>query len=554
MLRRLLLLALVVGVVVWFGERRSKRPSRIAAAAEEGFLLVGNGAEPATLDLHVATGVPENVIISALFEGLVAYHPSDDYENPPGVAESWETEDFIKWTFHLRPDARWSNGDPLTAADFVFSYRRMLTPELGGEYAMILHVMEGAEQFNKGETDDFSTVGVKAIDAHTLEIQLVGPTPYFPSLLKHYTWFPVHRGCIEAAGEITDQKSRWTRPGKLVGNGPFTLKTWRFDAMIEVVKSDTYWDKESVSLNGIRFFPIASDTTEERAFRDGQLHVTNTLPIDRIAYYREEAPEYYWTGAQLTTYFYRVNTKANPALADVRVRQALALTIDRQSIVESVTKGGQRPAHGLVPPSEGGPYTTPDLLRFDPDAGRAKLAEAGFPDGEGFPRLTILFNTHESHKLIAQAVQAMWKKHLGIEVELLNQDWQVYLDSCGKGNFEIARAAWNGDYMDPSTFLHMWMKDDGNNQTGWSSPEYDGLLRKAGNTKDPSERYGLLQQAETIFLNEVPAIPIYWYATNRVVSTDVEGWHHKLLDNHPYKALRFRSVEAATPNPEDDKQ
>ncbi len=542
-LRRAVVLVLVAGAVLWFDRVRSARPSRIEQASDQGILLVGNGTEPQTLDFQIATGKPEHNIVSALFEGLVAEHPSDDYANLPGVAESWESEDFITWTFRLREEARWSNGAPVTARDFVSSYRRILAPELGGDYAQILYLMDGAEAFHRGKTEDFSQVGVKARGDHLLEIRLIGPAPYFPSLLKHYTWYPVHAATIAAHGSLTDRANRWTQPGKMVSNGPFVLKSWKFDHVIEVVKSHTYWDRERVGLEAIRYFPISSDTTEERAFRDGQLHVTQTLPIDRIAHYRDEQPEVYRTGPQLATYFYRINLKALPELADVRVRQAFSLAIDRQAIVEHVTKGGQTAAFGMVPPSgNDAPYRTPEMLRFDPEAARARLADAGFPGGQGFPKLTVLFNTSEGHRLIAQAIQEMWKQQLGVEVELLNQDWKVYLDRTSKGDYQVCRAAWIGDYMDPSTFLNMWMTDDGNNQTGWSSPAYDGLLRKAARTADPTARFHILEEAERILLEELPAIPIYWYASNRAVSRQVENWHHKLLDNRPWKDLRLKPI------------
>jgi oligopeptide transport system substrate-binding protein len=539
---RFVLLVLVVGVVLWFHQLRSGRPSRVELATSRGILLVGNGTEPQTLDFQIATGKPEHNIVAALFEGLVAEHPVDDYANLPGVAESWESGDFVTWTFRLRQEARWSNGAPVTAHDFVYAYRRILSPRLGGDYAQMLYLMEGAEAYHHGDIDDFGEVGVRAIGDHLLEIRLVGPAPYFPSLLKHYTWFPVHPPTIEAHGDPMDRANRWTRPGNMVGNGPFVLRDWKFDHVIEVEKNELYWDRERVGLEAIHFFPIASDTTEERAFRDGQLHVTNTLPIDRIAHYREDRPAVYRSGPQLATYFYRVNTRALPELAEARVRQALSLAIDRRAIVEHVTRGGQRAAFGMVPQGGGeAPYQTPQMLRFDPQEAQSRMAAAGFPGGVGFPKLTLLFNTSEGHRLVAQAVQEMWKKHLGIEIDLLNQDWKVYLERSSKGDYQVCRAGWIGDYMDPSTFLNMWMSGDGNNQTGWSSPDYDDLLRRAARTADPAARFALLERAERILLEELPAIPVYWYAGNRAVALEVKNWHHKLTDNRPWKALWLAS-------------
>jgi len=542
-LRRILLFVLLGVLVIAFGNARSKRATRVAQATEDGFLLVGNGTEPATLDPQIATGVPEHHILSAIFEGLVGDHPSDDHQILPGVAERWEHVDATTWTFYLNPEARWTNGDSVQASNFVYAYERILTPKFGAEYAKLLYQIDGAEAFNLGETDDFSTVGVKAIDERTLEIRLVGPAPYFPSMLKHYAFFPIHPPTIEKYGAMTDRFTAWTRVSNMVSNGPFTLTHWGFGHYIEARRSETYWNRANVGLEGIRFFPIVSDTTEERAFRDGQLHVTNTMPADRVAYYRENRPDEFRTGDGMVVYFYRCNTlsKEVPQLGDVRVRKALALAIDRQSIVDNVTKGGQRAAYGLVPPT-GGDYVTPNVLRFDPEKARALLAEAGYPAGKGFPKLTILFNTSEGHRLIAQALQAMWSDHLGLEVELLNQDWKVYLDSQEKGDFQVCRAGWSADYIDPATFLSMWMTGNGHNQTGWSSPEYDELMNRSNRTADPALRNAIMNQAETIFLDEVPAIPVYWYAINRAVSPDVVGWHHKLLDSHPWQHLKVRKA------------
>ncbi|TVR54559.1 MAG: peptide ABC transporter substrate-binding protein [Puniceicoccaceae bacterium] len=539
--RLLLAAAFAAGLLLFNG--CGPRESAADVGARDGILLLGNGTEPAGLDPHLVTGVTENSIISALMEGLILYHPTDDNLLEPGVAESWEHDGtYTEWTFQLRPDARWSNRDPVTAQDFLYSYNRMLSPELGAEYADMLHVLKNAEAFHRGEITDFSEVGVRAPDERTLILTLRGPMPYFPGMLKHYAWFPVHPPTIEAHGGMTNRVSPWTRPRNHVGNGPFTLEQWSVNRIIRVAKSPTYWDADRVRLNEIHFFPIDDANTEERAFRAGQLHYTNSIPADLIASYRRDRPELIRVEPYLGTYFYRFNV-TRPPLDDARVRLALSKTIDQRQIVEQIAQGGQEPAHGYTPPGLAG-YESLRMVEFNPTRARELLAEAGYPNGEGFPRrLQILFNTAEGHRRIAEAVQEMWRTHLGIQVTLTNQEWKVYLDTQTNMNYDIARAGWIGDYMDPKTFLDMWLTGAGNNNTGWSNERYDELVRASDRTADPEERFRLLRQAEEILLEERPIAPFYWYTRIYLIDPRVRGWNPKLLDNRPYKYVYFEETE-----------
>ncbi|CAN5867713.1 peptide ABC transporter substrate-binding protein [soil metagenome] len=532
-LYRILPAALIALLAYWLFEVRLHREPRTVTAAREKILLVGNGSELETLDPHIATGNPERQVTSALFEGLVAYHPTDDYADSPGAAATWEHENFTKWTFHLQPKGCWSNGTPVTAQDFVYAYQRILTPELASSYAEMLYFMKNAEAFNKGEIKDFSQVGVKAIDDHTLEINLIGPTPYFTSVLKHHSWYPVPMQVIEKNGGMIDRFSHWTRTENIVSNGPFKLKEWSFTHMLKVERNPAYWDAQNVKLNEIQYFPIVNEGTEERAFRNKQLHVTLTMPLDRIPEYRENEKAVFREETQLAVYFYRLNV-SRPPLDNPKVRKALALAVDRESIIRNVLRGSQRPAVGYTPTSENG-YQGPDVMRFDPTEARRLLAEAGYPNGKGFPKFEILINTMEAHRLIAQAVQSMWREHLGIDVSIINQDWQVYLDSQRRGAYEVCRGAWVGDYMDPMTFLGMWTKGNGNNLTGWASERYEELLHKSSQVGDATERFATLKEAETILLDELPIIPIYWYAHSYLIRPEVKGWRSSLLDDRPYK-------------------
>jgi len=536
---RLVLLSGLIAALVFFHHSRAHRPPRVDAAREKGILLVGNGSDPATLDPHLATGTPEHAILDSIFEGLVAATPEDPDANGHGAAERWETEDFVHWTFHLRKNARWSDGAPVTARDFLFAFERILTPALGADYAPMLYPLRNAEEFNTGKIPGFQEVGASAPDDHTLKLVLKGPAPYLLSMLKHYAWYPVPRHVIERHGKMTDRVSPWTRPGNLVGNGAFQLREWRLTHYVSVERNPHYWDAGSVRLNGIHFFPIVSDSTEERAFRDGQLHTTLTLPLAKIPLYQRQHPDLLRVDPILSVYFYRCNAPRKP-LDDARVRRALAQAVDRSAIVENILRAGQKPAHGLTPPGSSPDYTTPDVLRFDPEKARALLAEAGYPDGRGFPRFEILINTNEAHRSIAEAVQEMWKKHLKISIGVRNEDWGVYLDSQRKLDYSVCRAAWQGDYLDPFTFLSMWKTGDGNNNTGWGSPAYDALMDASSREPDTTRRMAQLQEAERLLLDELPMLPLYWYVHTWLKRPEVQGWPPSLLDHRCYKAIHFQ--------------
>lgn len=505
----------------------------IGSATNRQILHIGNGDEPQDIDPHIVTGLPEHNIISALLEGLVAKNPVD-LSPEPAVAMSWDISDDGKvYVFHLREDARWSNNDAVTAHDFVYSWKRALMPDLANQYAYMLYPIVNAEQFNKGNINDFASVGVHAIDDQTLEVRLNHATPYFLGLLDHYSTFPVHQATIEKFGSIDQRGSVWTRAGNFIGNGPFILTQWEQNRIIVVEKNKLYWDAGSVQLDAIHFHPVQQTTTEERMFRTGQLHITSSIPEEKIKGYLQDNPGLIRIDPYLGTYFYRFNT-TRPPLNNVLVRRALAMSIDRKAIVEKVTKGGQLPAYALTPPNTLA-YTPRAAIPYDPETARKLLVEAGYPDGKGFPVIELLFNTSEGHRKIALAIQQMWKQELNIDITLHNQDWKVFLDSERTMNFQITRASWLGDYVDPNTFLDMFITDGGNNRTGWSDPEYDALIAEAARTVDQSRRYELFQQAEAILIRAVPISPIYIYSRNFLISADVRGWHPNILDHHPYK-------------------
>ncbi|MAL25627.1 MAG: ABC transporter substrate-binding protein [Croceicoccus sp.] len=508
-------------------------------AARNGILLWGNGSEPKGLDPHLVTGVPENKIISSLLEGLIAYHPTDDLQPEPGMAERWESnEDFSQWTFHLR-DAQWSNGDPVRASDFVYSWERMLTPSLGAEYAEMLYILKGAEDFHQGRTTDFSTVGVKALDDKTLQVTLEGPAPFFLNMLKHYSWYPVNPRVVEAHGGMTDRQSSWSTLENYVGNGPFVLDDWVTNQIIKVRKSPTYWDRDRVKLNGVNFYPVENVTTEETMFRGGRLHLTNTVTPDKIPIFLEKMPQEMKIEPYMGVYFYRINVTRKP-FDDVRVRKALAYSIDKKLLVDKVTKGGQIPATGFVPPGLKG-YETSDAAEFQPELARRLLAEAGYPGGRGFPDVEILINTSEAHRKIAEALQAMWRKELDVNIGIYNQEWKVYLDSQSNLDYDLVRAGWIADYAYPNTFLDIFTTGNGNNDTGWSNQRYDTLIGRARTAQTDEQRMAILQEAEQVLMEDMPIIPIYWYTRTYLKSTLIEGWHPKALDNHPIKYVSLKA-------------
>ncbi|MBK1882923.1 peptide ABC transporter substrate-binding protein [Luteolibacter pohnpeiensis] len=531
MLRRLIILLLpALGFLV-----SCQKETQVERANREGIFLTGNSAEPKSLDLQQVTGVPEGKIITSLFEGLVADDPENDDGTPPGAATSWEhNDDLTEWTFHLQPEGRWSDGVPVTADDFVFAYNRLLHPDFAGPYAEMLYFLKNAEEFNKGKITDFSQVGVKAIDDHTLFVKLREPVPFLPSLTRHYTWFPVPKHVILKFGKMQDRFTDWSVLPNMVGNGPFKLKTWRFHDVIEVERNTYYWDAKNVGLNGIRFFPIENPFTETRAFLSGQLHNIYTLPSDLIPAAKKEYPQYLHQEPYVGTVFVRLNT-TRKGLDNEKVRNALSLALDRESICKYIMEG-YTPTTSFVPKM--GAYEPEPVLSFNPEKARALLAEAGYPDGKGFPRFSVLISKPDA-KASIEAMQAMWRKHLNILVDIQIKDWGSFVTAQQNLDFDIAVGGWIGDYLDPTTFLNLWTKGNGNNNTGWSDPAYEALLSEAALTADAAKRLEILKRAELMVMKAQPIIPVSWYSRNYLLRPEVKGWHPLLLDNHPWKSIRL---------------
>ena len=507
----------------------AKRETDVTRGIRDQVLHRGLAADPSGLDPHLITGLPEINVVSALFEGLVGEHPETGAP-VPGVAERWEvTPDGLVWTFHLRANARWSNGEPVTAQDFVNSIKRVLTRALGADNAAMLFVLANAESWYQGGLTDFAQVGATAVDVHTLRLTLAHPAPYLLSLLAHPIWYPVHWPTLEKAGGAASRSSNWTQPESFVGNGPFVLKLWRRGELIVADKSSTYWDAATVRLNSIHFHPAADVDGEERAFRAGQLHITESLPVGKVDSYRRDHPEVLRISPFLDTYFYRLNT-TKPGLDHKLVRRALSAAIDRRAIVEKITRGGQHPAWIFVPLGLNPITHTPD----GSFSARGLLAEAGYPNGQGLPPLEILINSSGNHRAIAEAVQQMWRQ-LGVQVEVNNMEMSSLFAKRRALDYSVLRSEWVADFADPKSFLDVFRGGSSNNHTGWNSLAYDAALHAADRTADPDARLKLLAEAEAVLLDEMPIIPIYHFTTVRLVHPSVHGWYPLRLDRHPYK-------------------
>jgi oligopeptide transport system substrate-binding protein len=498
-------------------------------------LYRGNGTEPESLDPHLVRGGSEWMIAGALFEGLVTPDPTTG-EPTAGAAEGWTVStDGLIYTFRINPAARWSNGDRVTAQDFAWSARRLIEPRLGSAHVEdSLSFVRGVKAYQAGQLSDFDAVGIRAIDACTLEFVLERPAPFFLSAL--YQFYPVHRASVEAAGDWLDRSSPWTRPGQLVGNGPFKLQAWRSNQQLVVVKNPHYWDADRVRLQGVHFLPYENPATEEAAYRNGQLHITNTVPLQKISVYERAHVGQLKQVDDLGVYFYTLNVN-RPPLDDVRVRRALALAIDRETLAHRLLQGGREPAASFTPPRLGG-YAPPAQLGFDPAQARRLLAAAGFPDGRGFPRLELLIDSRDHHRLTAEAVQQMWRQNLGVEIALRNEETRVLIASKRTLQFDLIRGSWNAaSYRDPVYFLGPWVTGGLYNEAKWSEPRYDGLLEQAWQTADPAARWAALHAAETLLLEELPIIPLYHTAQVFLMSPHVRGWQPRPFNDRLMKYL-----------------
>ncbi|ANP76057.1 ABC transporter substrate-binding protein [Vibrio sp. 10N.222.51.C8] len=483
-------------------------------------LVRGNGTEVATIDPHKSQGVPESHVIRDLLEGLV--NQDGDGNTIPGVAESWETTDNKTFTFHLRKDAKWSNGDPVTAQDFVYSWQRAVDPATASPYAWYMEYtkMANAKDIVAGKKDK-SELGVKAVDANTLVVELETAVPYFVMMMGHTTMKPVHQATVEKYGD------QWTKPEHFVGNGAFSVDKWVVNERLVLKRNEQYWDNDKTVLNKVTFLPIENQVAEMNRFLSGEIDFTNELPTEHFKRLQKEYAEDVSVAGNLCTYYYIFNTKKAP-FDDVRVRQAISYAIDRDIVTGAILAQGQKPAYFLTPEITAG--FDPELPAYGKMSQKERnaeaerlLEEAGY--GKDNPlKFNLLYNTSENHKKIAVALGSMWKKTLGLSVTLENQEWKTYLSSKDSGDFEVARAGWCGDYNEASSFLTL-MKS--NNTTGgvhYDSAAYDQIIDKALNSTSEEERKALYLEAEALMANDMPIAPIYQYVKSRLLNPHVGGF------------------------------
>ena len=501
-------------------------------------LTICNGDEPQTLDPAIVTGQLEGRICLALFEGLTTRDAKGTII--PGMAQSWEiSPDGLTYTFHLRPGIKWSNGEPITSYDFLNSWERALNPITTSEYSYQLYYLVNGEAYGTGKLKDFSKVGVKTPDDHTLIATLSHPTAYFLELTSFQTLCPVYLPCIKQFGHD------WIKPGKMVSNGPYLLKEWRLDDYLLLQANPYYW--RHVPIQRIKVLPTNSSIACFNLFYSGKTDLVmdkTSIPPQLVGDLKGKP--YFHSNSYGATSFLRFNVKRAP-FTDVRVRKALAMALDKRDIVEKITRAGEPVADTLVPPGSAG-YKSPGGLSHNVAAARQLLAEAGYPGGKGFPDVNLLYASRGSGGDYATELQALWRRDLGItSIHLRAQEWKVYLNTQSDIDFDMDIAAWIGDYNDPQTFLDMFVTGGGNNNTNWGDPTYDQLLATSENTADPAKRMQILEKMETILVDQgVPIVPVYFYVGLSLYWPEkLGGFEPNFVDDHRWGAFYIPGKEVS---------
>ena len=541
---RLLSLVLLVSFAVGCGEpvTRAQRAAGVQVGGESGVELAerqvlhrGNGTEPQSLDPHKSEGVPESNLQRDLFEGLTNDDPQVGIV--PGAAASWKiSADGLVYTFQMREDGRWSNGDPVTAHDFVYGLRRLVDPRTLSNYGIMLRPILNAEPIIAGELPP-EELGVRAIDDLTLEIRLTGPTPYFLGVLTSSVSFPVHRATVEQYG------GRWARPGRLVSNGAYRLRDWVTQSHIVLERNPYYWDNANTTIDEVWFYPIETPSTELQRYRADELDMTDSLPLPQLGWIRANLPDELKIAEYLGVYFFGLNVTREPFKDNAKLRRALNLAIDREIITDQVTRAGNIPAYGYVPSVANYEQVVPEWAHWTQEERNAearRLYEAAGYSTDRPLRLQILYNTDENNRTIAVAISSMWKDVLGIDTELINEEWKVYLETRRtRQSTQVYRAGWIGDYNDAFTFLEIFHSESGLNDSGWSDARFDELLALAAQENDLERRAGYMREAEEIMMEELPVIPVFFGVTKRLVKPWVGNYRPHIQDYVYTKDLKI---------------
>ena len=510
---------ILVGIILFTG------CSSTTSKSGEKILRSNNGSEPGSLDPALAQGTHESWVLENVFEGLMTFNEKGELVK--GMAKDYKiSDDGLVYTFTIRDDAKWSNGEPVKAEDFEFAWKRALDPELAADYAYQLYYIKGGEAFNSGE-GTMDGVAIKSLDEKTLEVILESPTAYFLELTAFYTYMPVNKAMVESNPD-------WAKkPETHISNGPFKLTTWEHNAKIIMEKNDQYYNAKKIKLDGIDLDIIEDQNTAWQKYDGGEYHILLDPPTSVVAQLRAEDSKELTLGAQVGTYYYNVNPDVKP-LNNVKVRKALSMALDRETIVRDITQGGQIAAEGVIPyglmDEKGKEFRdgVGNFIEYNPEEAKKLLEEGLAEEGmtiEDFnkEKIVLLYNTSESHKKIAQAVQEMWRTKLGIDIGLENVEFQVKLDREKAGNYDISRAGWIGDYMDPMTFFDLWWSGSAFNDVNYNNPEYDKRILESKTLMDQKVRMQNMREAEKLLMDDMAVIPVYFYTQPYVTKPGVKG-------------------------------
>ena len=508
----------------------------LSVSAHAANLNIHNGGDPTSLDPQKISGDWENRIDGDIFEGLVTEDPKD---NPiPGQAASWTiSPDQKVYTFKLRDGIKWSDGQPVTAQDFVFAFQRLMDPKTAAQYAYLQYTIHNAEKINKGEIKDLTQLGVKAIDDKTLEITLENPTPYFLNALMHYTAYPLPKHVVEAKGD------QWVKIGNIVTNGPYKPTEWVPGSHVSMVKSDQYYDAKDVKIDKVNYYTLEDQAAALKRYRAGEFDILTSFPADQYDWIQKNLPGQAHVVPFLGTYYYVMNA-TKPPFNDKRVRQALSMAVNREVIGPKILGTGELPMYSWVPPGTAN-YGEPAYVSWKDEPYKQKveeakklLKEAGF--GPDHPlKAQLRYNTNDNHKRIAVAIAAMWKP-LGVDIELYNTETKVHYDEMQRGEVQIGRAGWLADYNDPINFLNLLSTGVEMNYGRWSNKDYDALIKQGNEEIDLKKRAEIYKKAEQLALDDSAAIPIYYYVSQNIVAPKVQGFVDNIQDIHRTRWLSIK--------------